>query len=86
MEPSNFTEKITLLSPDLNGGVNLMKALKERKTTREFTKDKPLSLKQISEILWCCYGQSHGPENHYKTVPSAVGLFRNLCNISLWNI
>ena len=38
MEPSNFTEKITLLSPDLNGGVNLMKALKERKTTREFQK------------------------------------------------
>jgi SagB-type dehydrogenase family enzyme len=75
MEASKFTDKITLLEPDLNGGMNLMKAFKERKTTREFQKDKPLTLKQISELLWSCYGQSHGPENHYKTVPSAVGLF-----------
>ena len=57
MEASNFTDKITLLEPDLNGGMNLMKAFKERKTTREFQKDKPLTLKQISELLWSCYGQ-----------------------------
>ena len=76
MEEISFTDTIKLLPPDLNGGINLMSAFNLRKSSRDFEKNaKKLTLKQLSEIMWVAYGQSHGENNKLKTVASAVALF-----------
>ena len=75
MDSIIFKETIPLLKPDLSGGVNLMKAFNLRKSDRDFKKDEKITLKQLSEIMWVAYGQSHGEDNKLKTVASALALF-----------
>ena len=69
----NF-EKIILPKPSLTKGLPLLEAISKRKTSRDFNPSSKLTLQQISEILYCVYGQSHGENNILKTVPSAVSL------------
>ena len=48
----------------------LFEALSKRKSNRDFDKTKFLSLKQVSQLLWCCYGSNR--DEGFKVVPSAI--------------
>jgi SagB-type dehydrogenase family enzyme len=61
---------IILPLPDMKGGKPLMEALKDRKTSRNFAKDK-LSLQMLSDLLWAACGINR-PESGKRTAPSAV--------------
>ena len=67
-------EKIILPTPSISKGLPLLEAISKRKTSRDFNPNEKLTLQQISELLYCAYGQSHGENNNLKTVPSAVSL------------
>ena len=60
-------ENITLPAPETTGGKPLMQALTERKTVREFA-DKPVSAKDLSNILWAAYGFNRPAR---RTIPTA---------------
>ena len=60
---------ITLKEPQLNKGLNLMQALKERKSVREFS-DKEIDLQTLSNLLWAANGINR-PDGK-KTAPSAM--------------
>ncbi|HOY67811.1 MAG TPA: SagB/ThcOx family dehydrogenase [Candidatus Ozemobacteraceae bacterium] len=62
-------ESIKLPAPALNPDKPLMQALKERQTRREFA-DRPVSLQDLSNILWCANGINR-PESGKRTSPSA---------------
>lgn len=66
-EPSQIIE---LPVPDLQGGMPLMQALKERQSSRVFSST-PLSLQTLSELLWCAIGINR-PESGGHTAPSAT--------------
>jgi len=59
-----------LVPPQMDGGMPLMKALKNRKTSREFA-GKDLSSQQISNLLWAACGINR-PEEKKRTAPSAM--------------
>lgn len=63
---------IALAPPVLNGGNTLAAALTKRKSVREFAAT-PLSLQQLSELLWAANGINR-PETGGRTAPSAHGL------------
>ena len=69
MEKNEFTT-IKLESAELKGGMPLFEALGNRKSQREFDKTKFLSLKQVSQLLWCAYGSNR--DGGFKVVPSAI--------------
>jgi SagB-type dehydrogenase family enzyme len=59
---------IPLSKPDLKGGMPLMQALSERKSTREFSAEK-LTPAQLSGLLWAAYGLNRSDGK--RTAPSA---------------
>ena len=61
---------IQLLKPQLNKGRPLMQVLKERSSSRSFSKEK-LPLQVISDLLWAAFGVNR-PETGKRTAPSAV--------------
>lgn len=63
-------QDIALNHPDLTVGSSLMHALSERKTSRDFS-DKPLTLQQISEVLWASGGINRADGK--RTAPSSNG-------------
>lgn len=63
---------INLLKPVLDEGITVKQALSRRHSAREFD-GKPLSLKNLSELLWAMYGVN-GDDAH-RTVPSALTLY-----------
>jgi len=60
---------IKLNAPDLNRGEKVMKALANRKSTREFS-DKMLSKQDLSDLLWAANGINR-PKEGKRTAPSA---------------
>jgi len=60
----------SLLPPQTDGGIPLMRALKNRKTSREFA-GKDLSAQQLSNLLWAACGINR-PEEKKRTAPSAM--------------
>ena len=58
---------IALPAPETTGGKPLIQALTERKTVREFA-DKPVSAKDLSNILWAAYGFNRPAR---RTIPTA---------------
>jgi Nitroreductase family len=62
-------QPIPLPAPQTDGGMPLMQALNNRKTTRTFAADQPLSMQQLSNLLWAGFGinrpsmvnPGHGP-------------------------
>ena len=64
-------EIIKLPAPKTEGGMPLMKALKERKSGRQFTSRK-LSLQTLSNLLWAAWGINR--PNGHRTAPSAMNL------------
>jgi nitroreductase len=61
---------IALSPPQTGGGRPLMQALKERKTTREFSTDR-LPPQMLSDLLWAGFGINR-PEIDHRTAPSAM--------------
>ena len=61
-------EIIKLPAPKTEGGMPLLQALKERKTSREFGPQK-LPLPVLSNLLWAAWGVNR-PDGH-RTAPSA---------------
>jgi len=64
---------IELPKPQTEGRKPLMQALKERKSTREFS-PKELPLQVISNMLWAACGINR-PESGGKTAPSAMDMY-----------
>ena len=65
---------IQLPAPQMTGGMPLMQALAQRKTTRAFA-DKPLPLQTLSNLLWAAFGvnRPHAQEAGLgRTAPSAL--------------
>jgi nitroreductase len=63
---------IALPAPELDKGVPVMRALKDRKSTRELA-DRPLSRQQLSELLWAADGVNR--EGGHRTAPSALARY-----------
>ena len=67
MENCEF-KRIKLEKPQTSGGIPLFEAFAKRKSGRNFDKNKFLSLSQLSQLLWSCYGSNR--EGGFKVVPS----------------
>lgn len=76
--PAPTLQPISLPAPQTTGGMPLMQALNNRKTTRTFAADKPLSMQQLSNLLWAGFGinrasmvnPGHGPANAPAPAPT----------------
>jgi SagB-type dehydrogenase family enzyme len=66
------SKEIKLPEPKLDSAVSMEKALRIRRSVREFSKD-PLELAQIAQLAWAAQGVT-GAEAH-RTAPSAGGLY-----------
>ena len=62
--------ELKLNRPDLNRGVNVMKAFSDRHSAREFS-TRELSLQDLSDLLWAANGVNR-PEDGKRTAPSAL--------------
>lgn len=67
---SQTQETIKLNQPDLNKGLNVMQALKLRKSTRKFN-PRELNLQDLSDLLWAANGVNRSGEKK-RTAPSAM--------------
>jgi len=63
------SSKIKLPDPQMEGGMPLMQALKERQSTREFS-TRSLSEEVLSSLLWAAFGINR-PDSGKRTAPSA---------------
>jgi len=63
---------VKLPEPKMQGGMPLMQALKERKSSREFS-PRELPLEVISSMLWAASGINR-PESAHRTSPSAMNM------------
>ncbi len=66
------SKTVKLPVPQTEGGKPLMQALKERKTSREFS-PKELPLQVISDLLWAANGINRQASGH-RTAPSAMNM------------
>ena len=69
---SGRIETIQLPEPNRDGKVSVEQALRERRTVRSF-KDEPLTLHEISQLLWAAQGITETPKA-LRTAPSAGAL------------
>jgi SagB-type dehydrogenase family enzyme len=60
---------IRLLGPQVDGGSPLMRVLKDRKSSRAFSKEK-LPIQVLSNMLWAAFGVNR-PDSGKRTAPSA---------------
>jgi nitroreductase len=67
---SQELKPILLPAPAMEGGMPLMQALRERKTTRKFTSEK-LPPQTVSDLLWAANGVNR-PSERKRTAPSAM--------------
>ena len=61
---------IKLPNPNFKGDYSLEEIFKRRRTCRDFHRDKPLTISQISQLLWATYGITEETMG-LKTAPSA---------------
>ena len=66
------TRAITLPAPRLKGEVSLEEAVSKRRSRREF-RDSPLTLEQVSQVLWAAQGITNGEGR--RAAPSAGALY-----------
>jgi len=72
---------IHLPSPALRGGISLAEALLHRRTVRSFA-PRPLSLGQLSQLLWATYGVTD-LRSRARTAPSAGALYPLDCYLAV---
>ncbi len=63
---------IQLPRPSLKGSISVEEALERRRSVREYSSD-PLTLAEVSQLLWSGYGVT-SPEG-FRTAPSAKALY-----------
>ena len=68
----NSKEIISLPKPNLKSNMTVEQAIAKRRSIRKYA-NKPLTLEQLSQILWAAQGKS-GPERHHHAAPSAGGI------------
>lgn len=61
---------VPLPAPRLERGLSLMKALEQRRSSREFS-GKKIPLPVLSDLLWSGFGMNR-PESDHRTAPSAM--------------
>lgn len=66
-------ETIKLPEPKKSGGMPINKAFNLRASSRDFINSEHLSLEQLSQALWACYGINR--EDGGRTVPSSKGSY-----------
>jgi SagB-type dehydrogenase family enzyme len=64
---------ISLPKPSLDGKVSVEKAIKERRTIRDF-KERPLSLNHLAQLLWAAQGITD-PKEGKRAAPSGGALY-----------
>lgn len=69
---SQDIKPIRLLTPQLESAKSLIQALKDRKSSREFS-PKELPLQIISDLLWAANGINR-PDSGHRTAPSAMNM------------
>ncbi|MGM0375335.1 MAG: SagB/ThcOx family dehydrogenase [Bacteroidota bacterium] len=69
---TNQSEKINLPEPDHSGNTSVEEALQKRRSVRQYT-DEPLTLHEISQILWAAQGVTNN--RGFRTAPSAGALY-----------
>ena len=74
-------EVFQLPKPATDGGMTLNEALNKRKTSRDFDPTIQLTLEQISQALWSCYGENR--PNGFKTTPSTKSWYPLLIYVFL---
>ena len=67
-QTQRYPTVIELPAPDLNGTLPLERALRERRSTREYATT-PLTLDEVGQLLWA--GQGVTDDDGYRTAPSA---------------
>jgi SagB-type dehydrogenase family enzyme len=72
-EKGSKMENIKLPTPKYDGFVSVEKALLERRSIRTY-KDEPLTLSDVSQILWAAQGITD-PKTGHRTAPSARALY-----------
>lgn len=72
-EETRLPVTITLPAPDTAGGMTVMQALSQRKTTRSFA-DAALSEQQLSALLWASNGINR-PESGKRVNPTTMGIY-----------
>ena len=79
METANF--EVIKLPPHSTGGLPLFDVIAKRGTNRQFTGKKYMTLQQVSDCLWCAYGENRPITGHgHKTVASAC----NICPLVVY--
>lgn len=68
-----YSEEISLPKPKIKGTLSVEKALNERRTIRVF-KDAPLTLAQVSQMLWSAQGITD-PATGKRVAPSAYEVY-----------
>lgn len=66
--PAQEAQPVALPKPQITGGMPLMQALNERKSTREFSVEK-LPQQVLANLLWAAFGVNRGDGR--RTAPSA---------------
>jgi nitroreductase len=69
---SQDLQPIKLNAPNLDRGSSIMKAFKERSSTKEFDTQK-ISIQDLSDLLWAANGINR-PESGKRTAPSAMNV------------
>ena len=72
-EETRLPVTIALPAPDTAGGMTVMQALSQRKTTRSFA-DAALSEQQLSALLWAANGINR-PESGKRVNPTTMGIY-----------
>ena len=70
-ESGKAADSIELSQPELDKGLSIMKAIKNRKSERSYS-DKGLSHRQLSELVWAASGVSR--KSGKRTFPSAANI------------
>lgn len=73
-----YAQDVKLPPPQKTGGMPLMEALNNRKSTRNLS-DRELTSQVLSDLLWAAYGYNR-PDEMKRTAPSAM----NVQNISVY--
>lgn len=68
----NLASRIALPAPRIKGEMSLEEAISGRRSRRQF-KDSPLTLEQVSQILWAAQGITNGEGR--RAAPSAGALY-----------
>ncbi len=66
-------ETINLPAPEINNGISVDQAIKNRRSVRNFSPT-PLTLKDVSQLLWVSQGITDSEKN-FRAVPSASRVF-----------